>query len=71
VPNPETNLQDLLRRVVEMHPGEARIIEIDSEIEKSAWQAWRESAKRIAPKLEQLRHDRAMGYANARNVIIG
>ena len=66
-----SNLRNLLEEIVKMHPDEARIVEIDPETEKRAWRAWRESAKKMAPELERLRHDRAMAYVNARNVIIG
>jgi len=68
---PETNLENLLKNIVAMHHGECEIIEIDQEALRRGWAAWRESARRMAPKLEQLRHDRAQAFVHARDVIIG
>ena len=67
----KTNIQNLLENVVKMHPGKAKIMEIDPETEKRAWQAYKDAQKRITPLLRELRAENARAQERARDTVIG
>ncbi len=66
-----TNLESLLTEIVKRHPDECRLIEISEEDMKRGWDAWKASAKKMYPLLQQLKHDRAQAFSKAHTTIIG